>query len=386
MTVAAFVSDLHITNHKRFGGDTDMGLNDRCRLTIATLRRACWEAADRKASRLYVAGDLFDHVSPGPRVVAAVQDVVAESKGRGCTVVIMPGNHDQISADPGNHALGPLRYLAHVVDRPYVDRLGDLEVILIPHRPGPAAQWLRGAIAKAEGRDPITSEDRKASPSTGKVLRPFRVLALHLGISTSSAPSYLRSDPSSIDRSALALIADEFDIDLVVSGHWHDLATYNLGDAKAVQLGALAPAGWGDAGVEDRGRMLVLNGQVVESVEIPGPRFIRVKGVEGATEIEETAARAVGCQLFVEWLVHSRDASDVRDDLRLLIERGTVYRGSVMIDVGGVNETARDAAEAARSSDSLSEALGRYVGRMNLPEGVDRQKVLELARRFTGIA
>lgn len=381
MTTLAFVSDVHVANHKRLGGPAELGINDRCRLTINALRFACWEAHERGAARLYVAGDLFDNVTPGPRVLSAVQDVLAESRQRGTPVVIIPGNHDQISSDPGNHALGPLRYVAEVVDRPAVDRLGDAEVVLVPHRTGNAAGWLRGAILEAEDEGP---EGRAGNPSKAS-LDPFRILVLHLGISTSSAPSYLRADPNSVDFNALAELVDEFGFDLVVAGHWHDLSTYNFGDARGVQLGALAPSGWGDAGVEDRGRMLLVDRAKLQSVEVPGPRFVRVRGADGTDELEELAKKARDSRLFAEWLVSPEAAADARDDLRVLLERGVVYRGAVTLDVEDASEEAREAAAAARSADSLSEALGTYVEKIKLPAGVDRERVLELSKRFTGI-
>jgi len=379
MTTVAVVADVHVANHKRLGGPAEIGLNERCRLAIDSLRLACWEARERGCARLYVAGDLFDTVAPSPRVLAAVQDVLAESSHRGCPVTVMPGNHDAISAEPGDHALGPLRYVSTVVDRPSVDRLGDMDVILIPHRSGRAATWLRSAIAEAEDED---SEGDRADPSQAS-LRSLRVLVLHLGISTSSSPSYLRDDPSSIDASGLGAIADESDVDIVVAGHWHDMATFSLGDARAIQIGALAPAGWGDLGVADRGRMLVVDsGGRVESVEIPGPRFVKVRS---ADDVEAFAERAQGSKLFVEWLAAADEMADARDDLKILIDRGVVHRGAVTIDVEDASEAAREAAAAARSSDSLAAALAAYVGKMKLPKGVDRGRVLELARRFTGI-
>jgi hypothetical protein len=131
--------------------------------------------------------------------------------------------------------------------------------------------------------------------------------------------------------------------------------------------------------------MLLVDGTHVEAVEIPGPRFVRIEGYDGVGELEALAARAKGSSLFVEWLAPPESSDDARDDLRVLLERGTVYRGSVLVSVDEVNDAAREAAAAARASDSLSDALLSYVGKINLPEGLDRTRIYELCRRFTGI-
>lgn len=385
MSRIGIVADAHIGNARRLGGVVTAGLNERCRLAIGTLATACAEAREQDCDALYVLGDLFDTISPGPRIVAAVQRVLDASRKRGVPVVVMPGNHDAVSPAPGDHALGPLVPVAVVVERPTVLHVGGLSVTMVPHRPGPAAGWLPGAVAQAQGE---ASEGVGADPSSAS-LNTFRCLAVHQGIEHDGTPKHLRGahDAMTVDELDELCLAHGFHA--VLAGHWHDPADVRLprSGALAVQVGALVPTGWSDPGLAGRGRMVLLSSHDphLMAVEVPGPRFLRASGPEGlptALDVADSAPK--GCSVFVEWHAPP-DALDVaRAEMAAAEQNVRIAKGVVVADVSEANASAQRAAAAARSADTLAEALAAYVREMELPEGVTRARVLGMARRYVG--
>lgn len=378
------VADVHVGNPRRLGGLTTAGLNDRCRLIIDTLKAACLEAHEQGCDALYVLGDLFDTMSPGPRVVAAVQRVLLQSLRIGVPTAVIPGNHDAASSAPGDHALGPLAPVATVVERPSVLITGGVCVTMIPHQPGPAASWLPGAVAQAQSEAP---EGCGATPSSASLCR-FRCLAVHQGIECDSTPKHLRGGHDALSVELLDDLCVQYGFNAVLAGHWHDPSDVRLpnSDALAVQIGALVPTGWSDAGLLGRGRMVIIDDEEphITAVEIPGPRFLRAKGPEGLPEALDEADRARHCAVFVEWHAPP-DALDVaRAEMAAAEQNSRIYKGTVVADVSEANASAQRAATAARDADNLNEALAAYVREMDLPEGVKRARVLTLARRYVG--
>lgn len=63
---------------------------------LATLKRLCREARERRVSLLCLAGDLFDRPAPAAPLLAAVRQALAEAS---VPVLLIPGNHDSLETD-----------------------------------------------------------------------------------------------------------------------------------------------------------------------------------------------------------------------------------------------------------------------------------------------
>lgn len=102
MSFISFIADTHIANHRRFAGESRACINVRCHTTLNSLE----QAVESARGTLVVLGDIFDTVRPEPQVIAAVQLALWETH----TTFLLLGNHDMVSTQPGDHALGPLAH------------------------------------------------------------------------------------------------------------------------------------------------------------------------------------------------------------------------------------------------------------------------------------
>ena len=383
MTRIAFVADPHIGNHKRVGGQMLAGLNDRCRFTLDSLFQACKTAHFNGCSTLYIIGDLYDNVSIGARIIAATQDLLAAAKANGLDVVISTGNHDSITGEPGDHVIGPLRFVARIVDKPIIDRHENCDVVVVPYKPGPAAVWLRQALSEVQ-REDSEFDDRSLNSASNVPSRP-RILAVHLGIAHEGTPAFMQ-DECSMRLETLQNLLREFSYSALVAGHWHDYYQSQKTNPMIIQLGALAPTGWDNPGVRNRGVMAILDGTTFRHVTIPGPRFVKAVGQAGFDGVKQAVKESPDCKLFVEWVVAPDEAEDARADLAIYKDRDMIHYGLVVADTTQATEEARKAATAARSAATLAESLEAYVTKLALPVNVTRERVLELARRFMGLS
>lgn len=351
MTRIAFAADIHVGNHKRHGGPIVAGMNDRCRLVIATLRRAVELAEQRQCERLYVLGDLFDTVRPEPQVITAVQNAL---RG-GLEIRLLMGNHDQVSTTKNDHALGPLEAVGgvDVIDETELHGFGgDIEIIAVPFRPGPAAEWFPPAV-----------EEMAAHLSTRSDQWIGRLLVFHLGIEDEHTQAFLKGAHDSIPKDTVAQLMSKLDIDVALAGNWHSHRTWNA--RSIIQVGTLCPTGWDNPGFEGYGRVAIYDSQFrkVTFEEIPGPRFSIAKS-DG--DIEEAMAH-----------VAERNRVYVRDEYGY---GGAPLEGlaarELSVGQADVKSAARMAAGAARSATTLDEALANFVEEMPLEEGVDRAAVL----------
>jgi hypothetical protein len=355
-----------------------------------------------------VAGDLFDTIRPEPQVIAAVQDAL-----RGpLSVALMVGNHDQVSAVDGDHALGPLRAegavslgAVDVVEKPTLvsvrGRLPgahDVEVALVPFRSGRAAEWLPVVLGDLLGE--------------GVPARP-RALVLHLGVSDEETPVWLRESEGSIDVRVLAALCRAHHVEQVYAGDWHrtrgwrtggQLGTalahletgsdssrlaIEVGSVSIRQVGTLAPAGWDDEGLGGFGGLYLWSGGGNEvRVEIPGPRFVDVAEEElrGASRRLDLA-RAAGNFLFARWRGAPSRLAAVREVLVGLQERHLVYGYDAEAEDPDADVRAREAAAGAARASTLEDALSSYVASMPLSaeDDVLRPMVLSEARRLLAL-
>lgn len=357
----AFIADVHVANHRRHGGPMKSGINRRCAQVLGALEVAVGRARRRGCKGLAVLGDLFDTVNPPQQVVAEVQRILGDFP----TWVLL-GNHEQVSTEPGDHALGPLGPVVTVIEQPTHLRISEeYGLFFVPFRPGPAVEWLPEVLAEWCGGD-----DPKFVPGPGTAI------LTHLGISDDSTPAFLRGTHDSVPASLAKGLCDRHGFSAFFAGNWHHHKCLSA-DPLIVQVGTLAPTGWDNPGV-DHGQVVYWDGASYEVEQVPGPRFLKIsmrdafvapdKECHTYVQIEATADEALGAQ---EWLARQIDA-------------GVVCAGEVVPKVGEVRAAARKSAIVARSADTLEEALGAYVEEMPLEADVDRKAVLSKARQYLG--
>lgn len=371
----AVIGDVHVGNHRRQGGTLEGGLNERCRQVVEVLDAAMHFAAERECTDFVVAGDLYDTQRPEPQVIAAVQQCMrkrVKMKKR-----LMLGNHDMVSTFPGDHALGP-HELDHVqiVTRPTTVRTSQgptaAELVMVPFMPQVTGEgYLRQTLQKL-------AKDRQLGTASPKLL------VMHMGIIDAHTPPWLQQSSGAIDVDKLLDMMEAHSIRACAAGDWHvqhewrrDIGAGN--ELRAVQIGALVPTGWDNPGLKGYGGMVIWDSdaeQITDVHQLPGPRFIVASDINEAHE-QAAAAKKMGCHLYVELRVDPADAG-----LSFALENHEGVGLDVRVDRKQVEAAARSAAFAARSAKTLDDALAKYVGQMSLPDRVERDAVLQLAKGF----
>lgn len=354
-----FVSDIHVGNHKRCGGAVVSGINERCRLILASLAAACREAVDRGCSDLFILGDLFDNVRPEPQVIAAVQSIL--DWGTLLPVHILVGNHDQVSTSNGDHALGPLAAgRVEIIQAPKVVTCGSAQVLAIPFRPGDSSEYIQKVIA----------ENR-----VGRIGR-MHAVAFHAGVWDDKTPPFLRSSSDSICVSKLTAAAAQAGYRYAFAGNWHNRRTWSLDGMTIMQVGALAPTGWDNPGPRGYGTLALWDEQSTRAVELAGPRFLASDSMDALLELAQMVP--AGSTIYGRLTIRPGDPLPNKPDVFAALE-------FLIEDDPEVTAAARTGAAEARSADTLAQALFSYVGGMALPDGVDREQVLARTRKFLAI-
>lgn len=375
----AACADIHIGNHRRFGGGVTSSINTRCRAILSALSAATHAAVEAGCDTFVIAGDLFDYSRPEAPIVAEVQSICERAKENGLDVIILVGNHDQVSMAPGDHALGPLRPFANIIERPtMVYRGAGSDVVCIPFQPGHAREWLRGAVESTLA----SGEVGRGSAAGGRPL----LLAIHLGVKDAKTPPWLSAAPDSIDIDLLKEICFDNGITHVIAGNWHDRKqwTFARGEQSlhVLQLGALVPTGWDNPGLYGYGTVGFWTGDKLRFTEIPGLRFVKVHTDDELQQFIDENEDA-GCNLFVSQIAAPDELQPTLARLKELSKACKISEAfEVLPDQDIAKAEARTAAEKARSSKTLAEALEGYVRRMPVPENVNRSNVLTRCQRY----
>jgi len=394
-TRIAVVADVHLWNHRAHGWVLEGGINRRCRQSIATLRAAVERAEALGAEAFIVAGDLFDGLRPEPQVIAAAQEALQTKMG----VILLAGNHDLVSSVEGDHTLGPLSQTTSVVTSSSLIKIGDTILLCVPFQQGPASKWLPEAVQslskECENRYPVMTSSLT------------KILVTHVGLAHRETPSFLKTAHDVIDSDEFGKLLIDHGIKVGMAGNWHAYHrfTYSAnpyqtaarGDISGIQVGALVPTGWDNAGCEEYGTLLIvdthLDGPVLARSDadfdsvvdwkvvrevITGPRFLN-------TLDSAVLAHQQGNQAYVRLVTGESGLATTQALLASAISRGDVVAGEVVLD--GVDSViaARSAAEVTRNAKTLDEALEEYVRTMPISDGVDRASVLARARRYLGV-
>ncbi len=343
MMRTACVADCHVGNHAIHGGPTEAGLNRRCRLVLDTLRRAVVRADTLGCERFVVAGDLFDTVRPTPQMVSATIEalLVAQRRSSSMEIVVLLGNHDQVSTADGDNAIAVLRHAGiQVIESTEVRD----EICYIPFQPGDARVWVPEALKAAKG---------------------CKVVITHVGIADDKTPAFLLDAKDALPLS-LVLASLPEGVRAFAAGNWHGNRNWKETNPSrmVVQIGALCPADYGDDQVAT-GSLLLLNAQGVESMDrIPGPRFYSWVGYdpEGG-ELSRAASQwsHVRVTCAPEHMAARRQQ---------LLELQATDPRLIDFDVrpdASAKEAVREASKRAAAVVGLEPALQGYLGRLPLP-------------------
>jgi DNA repair exonuclease SbcCD nuclease subunit len=357
---AAFVADVHLANHRRFGGVTRAGRNERCRQIESVLLSAVDLAVGRGVDNLVVLGDLFDTSKPSVGELYGAMSVLAAAPHP----LLLLGNHDLTSDADTDNALAPFHWhpTDAVLDRPAVTA----NYAAIPFRVGAASDWLPRAL--------------EAEAAAIRELRP-RTLLLHLGISDEETPDFMRASADSVSAQQLFDLMRHYGFEYAYAGNWHTPKQWHDGARFITQCGALVPTGFDNPGLNYGKVVLHTDGRAPEVVSIPGPRFLR-SVFEDFDQTELPDLSAGGERIYLSFIAQPDRLAAARAKLAELIAAGVVVDGEVKADRVAANAAARGAARLARSAPSIDAAVDSYVARFALPDGASRGEVLALVRRY----
>ncbi len=369
MSRTYFCADVHLANHRKFAGEYNAGINDRCARIASVLRSVA-----HVSGSLVVLGDLFDTASPSPQVIALAMRALE----RRSSVYVLLGNHEAASLARRDNALAPLGTLANIAVIDTLDRsVGDLH--FIPFRPGAPAGWFPEAVASVFARTPASVP---------------RLLGIHCGIEDETTSPFLRGH--GIDVAMLRYLCSEHSIRAVFAGDWHTHKRWDFDDGgrpiTIMQVGALVPTGFDNPGLDGYGTLAWYDSDTDEvgvDVEV-GPRFLKLDWRRALGDGEQWHIPARGLDgnahklsdIYVRVKVDADLVGPARDFLNSVGLAGY----EVEVDSADSAIEARTAAQAARSADTLEEALANFVAAMPLDASVSRSAVLELARAHLAVA
>lgn len=372
MRIAA-IADIHLGNHKRFGGPAERSLNRRCRDTLVVLERAYQCASDERCSLMLMLGDLFDYVTPEAQLIGEVLRLVHAARAdMGIATILLVGNHDQQSDEPGDHALAPFAPFADeatVVGDPAVMALGDVDLVFVPHSAAaPAPERIRRAL--------------EGLPKSGR----RRVLAMHVGVSDDTTAPFLKGSPDSVDVKALGKLLPGANVGAVLAGNWHSRGEWSEGGASVVQVGALVPTGWDNPGLDGYGGVALLDataeGLSVRVRTLEGPRFVAVRGLKDLDALLEQSEVPKDRRLYARVTVPPEEMAEATKRVARAHGKGVLAAGEVLVESADRVVEARKAASAARSAGTLATALDGFVSAMPLDEGVERSVVMDRCRGY----
>jgi len=370
-----FVGDVHLGNHRTLGGSVVAGVNQRAQQTLNVIRAAKAHACrHEEETNLFVLGDLFDTSNPTPQLVTAAMEALWP-KSHPLSVHLLAGNHDLVSDEDGDHALGPFVFVPRmdVYEAPCARDFGadEATVLLVPYRSGHAKEWLPGALV----------ELLKGYPSHGR-----RLLLLHLGIHDAAMRAALPWTKDAADAVSIEQLQDlcaAHGIESVVAGNWHARKRWRTSSLDVLQVGALVPTGWDNPGLRGLYGTVASFGPGGLSVyELPGPRFVTVTEAGALNNILDEADEQD--LLYVRWKTAPSNVEGVTAHLRELREGGIIAGFTVQIEQEALRAQAQAASQRARSAETLQEALAHYVAGVALEEGIDRAEVLDRAREYLG--
>jgi DNA repair exonuclease SbcCD nuclease subunit len=341
----AFIGDVHIGNHNRMGGAVKHGKNDRCRRVLHVYENAVTTAIDAGAKRIVVLGDLLDSMHPTPQMVDATRRVHAIAGTCGAKVILLKGNHDSGSDEPGDNAVS-LFEEAHciVVDTAQTVAFGDVGIQCLPFRSGVMADWLPDAAAKLD----IDFE--------------VNIAVAHAGIKTSTTAPWLASAQDALTAQEFDNFCDHHAIDLLFAGHWHEYQRCGVGE-RLFQLGAVCPTGFSNLGIDQYGKVAVVDTTKlsVKLLGVAGPRFLKFTYEDG--DIETAVADLPRCHAYyIEYRARTaHEAQAAKKSAELLKSAMVIADYSISFDSEVDMAAAKEAAASASELGGIPAAVAAYV-------------------------
>lgn len=360
----ACVSDIHVGNHKRHGGKVDAGMNTRCCLILAAFDEAIAVAKREKCGVLLVAGDFLDYVRMEPQIIALLQTTIKQA---GLDIVLVLGDHEIVTNEKGDHALGPLAPVAHVIDEPKLMRLSNVELACVPFQPGSSEKL----VAKAASDLFSSSVDSSRA----------RALAFHAGITHSGTPKFLRDAPDSIKLDTLKRLVEKLKLDFVVAGNFHFHERWQHNNCEIIQIGALVPTGYDNPGLTGYGKLAVFDPdeRSVKLHQISGPRFVQASIDDD--ELIEKAKEYLG-PVYLQITAESDRMTEAQGYRKELLDDKHVSEVEVVPDKKTAEKSACNAATAAREQNTLEAALAAFIDKMEVEEGLDRKQIYHKAKEY----
>ncbi len=382
MSVAVhFVADVHIANHARLGGPRIRGLNRRAVQTLGVLDRVR-ESADEEGADLVVVGDLFDTTRPSPPLVQGARRALLgtppDTTQHPVKCYTIVGNHDQVSTEPGHHALASMAPIPGVTypRGPVVVE----ESLSVWRHNSTIALSMYPFNSKVDGKDYVAQcmGSKKGSP-----LLPT-IACFHLGVEDDDTPPWLRGQSDSVRLDRVLEVATAESVEGVVVGNWHGHRHWSSDMTEVWQCGALVPTGWGNPSkASEMGTDADPYGHVVKwdgrrekgdqwsTYVIPGPRFVSVTSLAEAMVAVEIA-KDRKCDLYLRIQVDTGDIPQVSQSISGMDGYGVDWWAET-IPSDTMGSAVRDGIALDPSLD-ISSAVKEYVGTMDLGD-VDPEKV-----------
>lgn len=368
----AVTADAHIGNHKVFGRieEPHNGMNARCRMALRVLNQASAIARRGDCTHHFHLGDLMDTVHPTPQMLKAVLDALSP-----LPATLLVGNHEQVTSQSDDHALAPLwgHHNLTIVERPteHGDRNDGL--LMVPFMPGPASVWLPRELRKL------------AHKFDARNTRGKKILMTHVGIAYGDEATFISSGDDVIDGATLARHCADAGISTVLAGNWHTRREWEdkYTGVRLIQVGSLCPTGFDNPGWDGYGILTVLDTTkgIIETVRVPGPRFLTFTGTMTRAEVQQQLQNASHKTntVFVRWKGCAPDS--LADNEHMLRQHDLAHFEIIPDDVDR-KIAATGAAFAARSGETFEASLSGYIDAMPLPDEVDRAAVLQRARGY----
>jgi len=350
VTKIAVIADVHVENHRIFGGPVVAGVNARGRQVLEALDGAIEVANEQGCRALFILGDLFDGIRPVPQLIAETMRILQRYPMVEVTVLL--GNHEQVSMADGDHSLAPLaRGGIHVVASPEVEGSLMRDILLVPFEPGNAREWLPRRVEELVD---------------ACLLDPGqRILFTHVGFTDSSFPPWLREAHDSIDVTTLARLMEEHGIVLAVAGNYHTRREWQVGmERRILQVGALLPANFGDE--PPLGEVAVFDEETLtlKLYPVPGPRFYKRTYTPDIARLEaELRLYPDARWRYLRLSAQPHELEDAQKALLALKMSGTVFDGSVELDRTETRAQVLATTRSAGAADTLQGALAAYVQR-----------------------
>ena len=346
----AFVGDVHIANHKKFGGVIEKGINDRCRLVLNSLLHAYVKAEESGVDTMVILGDLFDSPRVSPQIIAETQKIVGI-----LPTIILCGNHDQFSDAPEDNALAPLSPVAEIVDSPDIIEVAKgVDLLLVPYQKGKCSDWLK------EHTQNLLKQSKNDT----------RILAFHAGISDEHTPYFLKDSDASIPIERVFDICREGDIEHVFAGHWHNKKVWGLHNSTngkrhtVFQAGALVPTGFNNPG-RDYGVLYeyLAHKNQIERSRIPGPRFVKFSLEDGISELEKNKPDVNS--VYIKVATSGAEAQLALDFTDSAKDKDLIKNAEIEVHDDSQKVT-EEVIQKMKSAESFDEALIRYTDKMAL--------------------